>query len=81
MAAGGVEELLTYLARSLVDDEEQVRVERIERADGVVYELHVADSDLGKVIGRGGRIVRSLRILVRASGAKADERRQFEIVG
>jgi hypothetical protein len=76
-----VEELLTYVARNLVDDEEQVRVERIEREDSVLYELHVAEGDLGKVIGRGGRIVRSLRILVRASGAKAGERRQLEIVG
>ena len=79
--AATVEELLTHVARNLVDDEEQVRVERIEREDSVVYELHVAESDLGKVIGRGGRIVRSLRILVRASGAKAGERRQLEIVG
>ncbi len=81
MAQAGVEELLTYLAKSLVDDEERVKVERIERDDAVVYELHVAQEDLGKVIGRGGRIVRSLRILVRASGAKAGERRQLEIVG
>jgi uncharacterized protein len=80
MASAGVEELLTYLARNLVDDEESVRVERVEREDAVVYELHVAEDDLGKVIGRGGRIVRSLRILVRASGAKADERRLLEIV-
>ncbi len=76
-----VEELLTYVARNLVDDAEHVKVERIEREDSVVYELHVAEGDLGKVIGRGGRIVRSLRILVRASGAKAGERRQLEIVG
>ncbi len=79
--SAGVEELLTYVARNLVDDAEQVKVERIEREDSVVYELHVAEGDLGKVIGRGGRIVRSLRILVRASGAKAGERRQLEIVG
>ena len=79
--SAGVEELLTYVARNLVDDAEHVKVERIEREDSVVYELHVAEGDLGKVIGRGGRIVRSLRILVRASGAKAGERRQLEIVG
>jgi hypothetical protein len=79
--SAGVEDLLTYVARNLVDDAEHVKVERIEREDSVVYELHVAENDLGKVIGRGGRIVRSLRILVRASGAKAGERRQLEIVG
>ena len=77
----GVEELLVHLAQGLVDSKEDVRVERVERDDAVVYELHVAEGDLGKVIGRGGRIVRSLRILVRASGAKAGERRMLEIVG
>lgn len=79
--AAGIEELLVHLAKGLVDKEDEVRVERVERDDAVVFELHVAEDDLGKVIGRGGRIVRSLRILVRASGAKADERRMLEIVG
>ena len=77
----GVEELLVHLAQGLVDKKDDVRVERIERDDTVVFELRVAEEDLGKVIGRGGRIVRSLRILVRASGAKAGERRMLEIVG
>ena len=79
--AAGVEELLVHLARGLVDSKDAVRVERVERDDAVVFELHVAEADLGKVIGRGGRMVRSLRILVRASGAKAGERRMLEIVG
>ena len=79
--ATGIEELLVHLAKGLVDKKDDVRVERIDRDDTVVFELHVAEDDLGKVIGRGGRIVRSLRILVRASGAKADERRMLEIVG
>jgi predicted RNA-binding protein YlqC (UPF0109 family) len=79
--AAGIEELLVHLAKGLVDKKDDVRVERVERDDAVVFELHVAEDDLGKVIGRGGRIVRSLRILVRASGAKADERRMLEIVG
>jgi predicted RNA-binding protein YlqC (UPF0109 family) len=77
----GVEELLVHLARGLVDSKDEVRVERVERDDAVVFELHVAEDDLGKVIGRGGRMVRSLRILVRASGAKVGERRMLEIVG
>jgi predicted RNA-binding protein YlqC (UPF0109 family) len=58
-----------------------VRVVRVEREDAVVLELHVAPDDVGKVIGKGGRIARSLRTLVRASGAKAGERRLLEIVG
>ena len=79
--AEGVEELLVYLARTLVEKPDEVRVERTERDGAVLLELHVAPDDVGKVIGKGGRIARSLRTLVRASGAKAGERRLLEIVG
>ena len=76
-----VEELLAHLARALVAKPDEVRVVRSERDGDVLFELHVAQDDLGKVIGKGGRTVRSLRTLVRASGAKAGERRLLEIVG
>jgi predicted RNA-binding protein YlqC (UPF0109 family) len=76
-----VEELLEYLARGLVTKPEAVRVVRSEREDAVLLELHVAEEDLGKVIGKGGRIARALRTIVRASGAKTGERRLLEIVG
>jgi uncharacterized protein len=66
-----VEELLTYLARNLVDEPDEVRVEREERDGTVVLLLHVAEDDIGKVIGRQGRIARALRTLVRASGGAA----------
>jgi len=79
--AEGVEELLVYVARALVEKPDEVRVERTERDGAVLLELHVAPDDVGKVIGKGGRIARSLRTLVRASGAKAGERRLLEIVG
>ncbi len=57
-------ELLAYLARELVDDPDSVRVETEERDGAVVLLLHVAPDDVGKVIGRGGRIVRALRTVV-----------------
>ena len=57
-----------------------MRVVRSEREDAVVLELHVAEADRGKVIGRQGRVVRALRTLVRASGARAGERTLLEIV-
>jgi predicted RNA-binding protein YlqC (UPF0109 family) len=57
-----------------------VRVVRTERDDAVVLELHVAERDRGKVIGRQGRVVRALRTLVRASGARSGERTLLEIV-
>ena len=69
-------ELLAYLARELVDEPDAVRVETEERDEGVVFVLHVAEGDVGKVIGRNGRIARALRTLVRASSPR-DGRRVF----
>ena len=75
-----MEELLAYLARNLVDRPDEVRVERTERDGAVVLRLHVAEEDIGKVIGRQGRIARALRTLVRASGGRQQERALLEIV-
>ena len=72
-------ELLEWLAQRLVDDPEAVRVETEEREDAVVFHLHVAPDDVGKVIGRQGRIARALRSIVRAGGARADRRFLLEI--
>ena len=74
-------ELVEYLARQLVDAPEAVRVEEVERDGALVLQLHVAEDDIGKVIGRGGRIARSLRTVARASGARDDRRVLLEIVG
>ena len=75
-----MEDLLEYLARNLVDAPDEVRVTRTERADAVVLELRVAPDDVGKVIGRHGRIARALRTVMRASGAKSGSRVLLEIV-
>jgi uncharacterized protein len=75
-----VAELLEFLARKLVDEPEAVRVERVEEEDTVVLRLHVAQDDLGKVIGRQGRIARALRTIVRASSVRERRRVQLEIV-
>lgn len=72
-------DLLEWLARHLVDEPESVRVETEEREDAVVFHLHVAPDDVGKVIGRQGRIARALRSIVRAGGARADRRFLLEI--
>jgi hypothetical protein len=76
-----VRELVEYLAKGLVDNPDEVRVERVERDGAVVLELHVAADDVGKVIGRQGRTARALRTIVRASGARSNERALLEIVG
>jgi uncharacterized protein len=77
-----VDELLAELARRLVDEPDAVRVEQVEGDDGsLVLRLHVAEADVGKVIGRQGRIARALRTIVRAGGPNAGRRMQLEIVG
>ena len=73
-------ELLEYLARHLVDEPDAVRVERVEEDETIVLRLHVAQDDLGKVIGRQGRIARALRTIVRAGGTRDRRRVQLEIV-
>jgi predicted RNA-binding protein YlqC (UPF0109 family) len=75
-------ELLAELARRLVDEPAAVRVEQFEEEDGsLLFRLHVAEGDVGKVIGRQGRIARALRSVVRAGGPHAGRRLQLEIVG
>jgi len=73
-------EFVAYLARQLVDEPDAVRVEEAEEDGAIVLRLHVAPADLGKVIGRRGRLARSLRTVARASAARADRRVLLEIV-
>jgi predicted RNA-binding protein YlqC (UPF0109 family) len=73
-------QLVEYLARRRVDDPDAVSVGGVEEDDALVIRLTVAPEDLGRVIGRGGRIARALRTLVRASGAHGDRRVLLEIV-
>jgi predicted RNA-binding protein YlqC (UPF0109 family) len=75
-----VAELLTWLAKQLVDDPDAVRVEQIEREDATVLELYVAPEDRGKVIGRQGRLARARRTIVRASAAGSRKRVILDIV-
>ena len=73
-------ELVEFLARRLVDDPEAVRVEEVERDGDTVIELYVAKDEVGKVIGRQGRLARALRTVVRASAARRSGRTLLEIV-
>jgi predicted RNA-binding protein YlqC (UPF0109 family) len=74
-----VQDLLEDLARRLVDEPDAVRVEREERDDAIVLRLHVAQGDIGKVVGRQGRIARALRQLVRAYSGRQHQRVLLEI--
>jgi predicted RNA-binding protein YlqC (UPF0109 family) len=75
-----VAEIVEYLARRLVDEPDAVRVEEVDREGDTVLQLYVTPDDVGKVIGRQGRIARALRTVVRASAAREDRRVLLEIM-
>lgn len=74
-----MQELVEYIAKSLVDGPEEVRVSLEEKEDVTVLHLSVAKEDLGKIIGRQGRTARALRTLVNAASAKQERRCILEI--
>ena len=73
-------ELLAHLARQLVDEPDAVEVNEVQQEGATVLQLRVAKEDVGKVIGRQGRIARALRAIVRASGARSHRRVVLEIL-
>jgi uncharacterized protein len=75
-----VRELVEYLVRALVEDPDEVEVEELEENGDVVLEVTVAEDDLGRVIGRGGRIANALRTVVRAAATKEERRVIVEIL-
>ena len=73
-------ELVEYVAKSLVDDVDAVHVEVVNAEDGTIIELHVAESDMGKVIGRNGSVAKALRTLLKVTAARDGESVQLEIL-
>jgi predicted RNA-binding protein YlqC (UPF0109 family) len=73
--------LIDYLVRSLVDDADAVSITRTETSGGELFEISVAPDDVGKVIGRSGRIVKALRTLMRAAGSVDGRNVDIEILG
>jgi len=73
-------DLVEYVAKSLVDDPEAVTVEVVRDPDGTVIELHVADDDMGKVIGRNGSVAKALRTLLKVTAARDGESVSLEII-
>jgi uncharacterized protein len=73
-------ELVLYLARALVEHPDAVMVEEIDEPDATVFELKVAESDLGRVIGRQGRTAKALRTVLSAASAKMKRRAILEII-
>jgi len=75
-----MKDLITYIARSLVDNPDQVQVSQIEGEQTSVIELRVAKEDLGKVIGKQGRTARAMRTILSAASTKIRKRAVLEII-
>lgn len=75
-----MKELVEYIAKSLVDHPESVHVNEIDSASAIILELKVADSDMGRVIGKGGRVVNAIRTVVQVAADREGKRVTLEIL-
>jgi len=73
-------DLIEYIARSLVDDPTQVHIEQKRRGPVVYFELEVAKEDMGRVIGKNGRVANAMRTLLRVAAARQEKRVSLDIV-
>ncbi len=80
MSDANMQELVEYIARSLVDDPSQVRVTEVEGSSMIIYELRVAPEDMGRVIGKKGRVANAIRTLLRVVSARLSKPATLEIV-
>ena len=75
-----MKDLVEVIAKALVDNPDEVQVSQTEDADTINVELKVAPSDMGKVIGKSGRIAKAIRTVVKAASTKTDKKVNVEIV-
>ena len=75
-----LKELVTYIIKALVDNQEKVEVKEIAGEKSVIYELKVGEGDLGKVIGKEGRTARAVRTIISAAAMKLGKRTVLEIL-
>lgn len=75
-----MEALVEYIVKALVNDVEQVNITRIERDDATVIEVRVAKDDMGKIIGRQGKVAKAIRSVVKAASAKEPKRVIVDII-
>jgi len=75
-----MKELVEYMAKALVDDPSQVYVKEFVKGREVIYELHVGREDMGRVIGKGGRVANAMRTLLRVAAVRKGKRVILDIV-
>ena len=76
-----MKEILETVIKALVDNQEAVKINAVEGEKSIVYEVKVADEDMGKVIGKDGKIARTIRTLIKALAAKEQKRVSIEFIG
>ncbi len=76
---GNIVGLVEYLAKSVVDHPDEVRVESTQDDEYTIYQLHVAEEDVGKIIGRRGRVAKAMRTLLKVAAIKNHEHAILEI--
>jgi len=74
-----VQELVEFIAKSLVEHPENIRVEQVSKEHETVYRLHVAPEDMGRIIGKQGKIAKAIRTVVKAAAIKSGERVYVDI--
>lgn len=75
-----MKELLEYMVKSLVDNPDNVKIDEIAGEKTIIYELRVGEGDLGKVIGKEGRMAKAIRTILTAASMKKGKRAQLEII-
>ena len=75
-----MKDLIEYIAKSLVENPAEASVTEFDRESGIVYQLHVAPEDMGRVIGKQGRIAHAMRTLLKAASVRSGKRAMLEIV-
>ena len=75
-----MKELLEFIAKSMVTDPESVQVEVVEKENLTVLKLHVAESDMGKVIGKQGRISKAIRTVIKSAGSRENKKVVVDIL-
>ena len=75
-----MENLVEYIVKQLVNKKDQVNVSRVERDDATVIEVRVAQEDMGKIIGKQGKIAKAIRTVVKAASSKEEKRVIVDII-
>ena len=80
MEIAGINEMLTYIVGNLVEKPEEIQVNVLENGNSITLQLRVAAEDMGRVIGRQGRIAKEIRTLIKAMGLRDDQRVMVDIL-